>query len=274
MVCFQPLASVGQYDGVLENLAKEMQGRVTADRIGVWAFPEQQREAREHLSSEQAAERIAALTTFQAPRPLIVTVETKGEQQSAKLEFQLGLNHHLGSRLKHILGQYDVAIPQYLKTQGWRNFPPSAKNRVIESRDGGKAQILPPSANAIFVTPEIEAQIAPDIPPNIRELHGRAADEALYWRGCCQLSLRQYKTAAEDFEAFLVQVRNNQFNPPARYLAGVSAALDDRASRGAAFLRKVDKDDPHYRAARFLIRRWTESAEKTDAKVEPPMDAK
>ncbi len=270
LVCFQPLASVGQYDGVLESLIKEMQGLVAADRIGVWGFPERQREAREQLSPEQSAARIAALTTFQAPRPLIVTVKTEGDRQIPKLEFQLGSNHHLASRVKHILGHYDVAIPQYLKTQTWRRFPPSAKNRVIESRDGGKAQILPPAPDAIFVTPEIEAQIAQDIPLEIRELHGRAANEALYWRGCCQMSLGQYKTAAEDFEAFLVQVRNSPFTSPARYMAGVAAALDDRASRGAAFLRKIEKDDPNYRAARFLIHRWAES----DSKAEPPTDAK
>ena len=271
LFCFQPLASVGQYDGVLENVAKELKGLVAPDRIGVWSYPEQQREAREHLSPEQSEERIAALTTFQAPRPLIVTVEMKGDQQIPKLEFQRGQNLHLSSRLKHILGQYDVAIPQYLKTQGWRRFPPSARNRVIESRDGGKSQILPPAPNAIFVTPDIEEQLVSEIPQEIRELHGRAAEEAMYWRGGCQLSLGQYKTAAEDFEAFLVQVRSSSsLNTSARYLAGVAAALDDRTSRGAAFLRKIDQDDPNYRAARFLIRRWTEA----DAKAEPSKDVK
>lgn len=247
-IIFQPLVSVGSFEGVIDLVATAVKDQIPTENISVWMYSDERREQRESLSTEQLTGLKMLFDPFQAPRPLIIRPleEPKAGEAPVKLEFGKGWNYLLVARTEQLVGQTGDAISKYLKLQGWSRLPPT-----------------PPKAPA--VPPEAEAEVARMIPEDIQQLHARAAELALFWRASSQLSNGEYGTAASDFETYITRIDGGLFPTQARYLAGLSTALDGRWGRAAAFLSRVDKNDPQYRAARVLMRRWKALAEASDA---------
>lgn len=239
-VVFESLVSVDAIEGVMDGLQAVARDHGLTEPVGVWDYPEVQREARESLTDEQKAAFTKVGEAFAAPRPL--SVDVAADQTSVKLNFGSGWNHHRTARVQQLLGNYSEAIPMYLKLQGWRRVPPTPK---------GAMPITPASEPTVIEMLRTQT-------PDVVAMHEKAGSEALYWRGCCQISRGEYQVAASDLESYLQQVVYGSFEGPARYMAGVAAAMNGKLSRGSGFLRRIPKDDPQYFAARFLIRRWQE----------------
>lgn len=238
-VVFQPLVSVGPFEGVLDQVAAVVKDQLPAGSVGVWKYAEERREQREVLNAEQLAGLRELFDPFQAPRPLIIVPIEKPEAGKApvKLEFGKGWNHLLIARTKQLIGQSTESIPMYLKLQGWSRIPPTP-------------------SKGLAVPAEFEAEVTRLIPEDVQRLHGQAAELALFWRATCQLSLGEYGTAANDFETYLTRVARGTFPAQSRYLAGLATALKGNPSRALAFLSRIDASDSQYRAARILMKRW------------------
>ena len=249
---FEPLVSCGPFTGLAEIVSEYLSKVLPESRIGVWLYPEQQREARESVGKEtDQSERLAAMNdTFKVPQPIRVVMQPdEGNSGQQKLELNFGASwgtHHRG-RIDQIMGRPEEAIPAYLKVQNWRIMPPSPKDEPIP--------------------PALKPLVAQQLPDDVKARHLNAAEEAVIWRATCQLQKRAFSSAATDLENYLRQLQSRtsifpgQFKSEANYLAGIAMALSDNSRRGAAFLRKVDPEDSRYDAARWLAKRWTTQAE-------------
>ena len=251
----EPLADVYAY---VEAAAKS--SGVTTE-ITVWSYPETQREARESMSEGRQQQLTELAYLFQAPKPILVTKDKEKADDSngpdeLMISFLPSQYVHQAARIQQVTGHFENAIPDYMRLQLWRDFPPPAKNKVEESRNSDKKIVLPAAPNAVFVTPQVQAIVQPNLPPEILDLHRRAAAEASIWQAMCRLSLGKYGIAASDFERHLQLPPGAPFQEQARFLGGIATALDNRMSRGAAFLRRMPESDERYRAARFFMRRW------------------
>lgn len=244
-VIFQPLLSVGEFKGAIQEVSEALANQVSADQIGVWSYPELRREQVESLTSEQVASTHELFEPFQAPLPVILVPlkDPKPDEFEFEVKFGKGWKTLQKARVEQLIQQNSEAIQKYLSLQNWARIPPVP----------AKGQPIPPQR---------EADVVQRVPDEVKALHFRAAEMSFFWRASAQLSLGRFNTAAMDFEAYITRVGNGSFAAQAQYMAGLSTALEGRQSRGAAFMSRVGKDDPQYRAARYLIKRWKAAAEE------------
>ncbi len=252
-IIFEPLVSSGPFEGIVDLVSKHVSNLQPDIKVGVWLYPERQREARESLGKDkdQSARLDSLNETFKVAQPVRVgLIDDEKNAGQQKLEFTFGSSWgtHRGGRIDQILGRPEEAIPAYLKVQNWRNFPPSPKDESI--------------------APGLKAAAVQQLPEDVKKRHLDAAEEALIWRATCQIQKRAYESAAVDLEGYLRQLAtktySGRFRNEANYLAGISLALSGNSRRGAAFLRKVDPEDARHDVSKWLISRW--AAQNENAK--------
>ena len=249
---FEALVSCGPFEGLVEIVSEHLSKVLPESNVGVWLYPEQQREARESVGkdTDQSARLEMLNDTFKVPEPIRVGLkpdEKNPGQQKLELTFGASWGTHRRGRIDQIMGRPEQAIPAYLKVQNWRAMPPSPKD---ESIDVG-----------------LKTLVTQQLPNDVKARHLNAAEEAIIWRATCQLQKGAFSSAATDLEEYLRQLQSRasvytgRFKSEANYLAGIAMALSDNSRRGAAFLRKVDSEDSRYDASRWLANRWTTQAE-------------
>lgn len=249
---FEPLVSCGPFEGLTEIVSEHLSKVLPESSVGVWLYPERQREAREAVDKNtDQSERLAAMNdTFKVPQPIQVGLQPDEKNPGKqKLEFIFGASWgtHRRGRIDQVMGRPEQAIPAYLKVQNWRTMPPSPKDNAVD--------------------PRLKPLAVQQLPDDVKARHLNAAEEAIIWRATCQLQKRAYSSTATDLEDYLRQLQSRtsiypgRFKNEANYLAGIALALSDNSRRGAAFLRKVDPEDSRYDAARWLAKRWTTTAE-------------
>jgi hypothetical protein len=239
-VVYAPL--VGE-SGMIPLLTGALANQVAADRIRVWSYPDRQRQARESLSPEQQTALDAWNASLQVPYQ--ITVVTKPDQPAQLVVEPVGRQSQRVARVDQILGQAQKAIPRFLKVQGWRDVPPLTRNHPPIQKDA-----------------ETNEFIHSSLPENIRRDHAVAADQARFWRACCQLQQGKWTAAANDLESYFTAVKqgtglSGMFRNQAAYLCGVALAFDGKFSRAAAFMRLIPADDPAIHSARLLEKRWS-----------------
>ncbi len=252
---FDALVSCGPFEGLVEIVSKHLSKVQPESNVGVWLYPEQQREARESVSrNDDQSARLALLNdTFKVPQPIRVNSkldETNPGQQ--KLEFQFGASWgtHRRGRIDQVMGRPEHAIPAFLKVQDWRTMPPSPDDEPVD--------------------PRLKALAEQQLPDDVKTRHLNAAEEALFWRAQCQLQKGAYSSAASDLESYLRQLQSGpspypgQFRDEASYLAGFALAMSGNSRRGAAFMKNVDPKGPRYDASRWLVNRWTTQPDKAE----------
>jgi hypothetical protein len=250
---FESLVSCGPFEGQVEIVSDHLSKVLPDSRVGVWLYPEHQREARELVSGDkdQSVRLDSLRDTFKVPQPVSVGVvpdEKNPGQQKLKFLFGASWGTHRRGRIDQILGRPEQAIPAYLKVQNWRTMPPSPDDQPI---DAG-----------------LKARAAQQLPEEVKQRHLNAAEEALIWRATCQIQKGAYASAAVDLEGYVRQLSSatfpGRFRNEAYYLTGISLALSGNSSRGTAFLRKVAPEDSRYDVSKWLIKRWTSQKEKTE----------
>jgi hypothetical protein len=251
---FESLVSCGPFEGLIEIVSEHVTKVFPDSKIGVWLYPERQREARERLSSDQdQSARLASMRdTFKVPQPVSVEAvpdEKNPGQQKVEFLFGTSWRTHRRGRIDQILGRPKQAIPAYLKVQNWRTMPPSPDDQPIDSG--------------------LKARAVEQLPDEVKLRHRNAAEEAIIWRATSQLQKGAYSSAAVDLEGYIRQlpsgIFSGKFSNEALYLTGISLALSGNSSRGAAFLRKVSPEDSRYDISKYLIKRWTLRKEKEKA---------
>jgi len=244
-IIFEPLVACGPFEGIVDLVSKHVSNVLPEIKVGVWLYPERQREARESVNKDkdQSARLDSLDETFKVPQPVrvgLIDIEKNAGQQKLEFTFGSSWGTHRSGRIDQILGRPEEAIPAYLKVQNWRNFPPSPKDESI--------------------APELKAAAVQQLPEDVKKRHLDAAEEALIWRATCQIQKGAYESAAVDLEGYLRQLAtktySGQFRNEANYLAGISLALSGNSRRGAAFLRKVDPEDSRHDVSKWLINRW------------------
>lgn len=250
-IIFEALISCGPFEGIVEIVSKHLSKVLPEAKLGVWLYPEEQREARESVRQDKdQSKRLASLEdTFQVPQPVTAAmVPDKGNPGKQKLEIVVGTSWgtHRRSRVNQILGRPEEAIPAYLNVQNWRTLPPSPDDQPIDA--------------------QLRLAVAQQLPEDVKQRHQNAAEEAFVWRATCQIQKQAFASAAVTLEEYIRQsatgTHSGQFGNEANYLAGLSLALSGNSRRGAAFLRKVDSDNSRYDVARWLIARWAAQSEK------------
>ena len=250
-IIFEALISCGPFEGIVEIVSEHLSKVLPEAKLGVWLYPEEQREARESVRQDKdQSKRLASLEdTFLVPQPVTAAmVPDKGNPGKQKLEIVVGTSWgtHRRSRVNQILGRPEEAIPAYLNVQNWRTLPPSPDDQPIDAQS--------------------RSAVAQQLPEDVKQRHQNAAEEAFVWRATCQIQKQAFASAAVTLEEYIRQsatgTHSGQFGNEANYLAGLSLALSGNSRRGAAFLRKVDSDNSRYDVARWLIARWTAQSEK------------
>ena len=250
-IIFEALISCGPFEGIVEIVSEHLSKVLPEAKLGVWLYPEEQREARESVRQDKdQSKRLASLEdTFLVPQPVTAAmVPDKGNPGKQKLEIVVGTSWgtHRRSRVNQILGRPEEAIPAYLNVQNWRTLPPSPDDQPIDAQS--------------------RSAVAQQLPEDVKQRHQNAAEEAFVWRATCQIQKQAFASAAVTLEEYIRQsatgTHSGQFGNEANYLAGLSLALSGNSRRGAAFLRKVDSDNSRYDVARWLIARWAAQSEK------------
>ena len=246
-VVFEPLVAHGAFSdgGIIEITIESLQGRVTAESISIWDYPEAQRSARAQLSTEQSEQLKQLHEPMEAPRSFRIVGQD--------LEYSPGKQMQLQARVQQVLGFPRKAIPVYLRIQLWKDSAPKTKS-----------------------TPGIDPSLpgkAPALPPDVQRMHARAAIEALYWQATCQLELGKYGQAVSDFGRWIRTFgRRDQTGVVPRLFAqavllnGIAEARQGRLLPASAYLKQIPADDPRFQTARILIRRWQILEEQSEGK--------
>ena len=229
--------------GMIQLLTGALANQVAADRLRIWPYPEQRRQARESLSPEQQASLDAWDASLQVPYQ--ITLDTKPGQPAQLIVEPVGRQSQRVARVDQILGQAQKAIPRFLKVQGWRDIPPLTRNHSPIQKDAATNEFIRSS-----------------LPENIRRDHATAGEQARFWRACCQLQQGNWAAAAKDLESYITDVKrgaglSGMFRNQAAYLCGVALAFDGKFSRAAAFMRLIPADDSAIHSARLLEKRWS-----------------
>lgn len=245
---FEALVSCGPFEGLVEIVSEHLTKVHPESNVGVWLYPEQQREARESVDKDAGqSARLATLSdTFKVPQPIRVKLLTDEKiSGQPKLEFSFGASWgtHRRGRIDQIMGRPEHAIPAYLKVQNWRTMPPSPDDEPVNA--------------------SLKVRAEQQLPDELKARHLNAAEEAIIWRATCQLQKGAYSSAASDLESYLRQLQSRpsiypgRFKNEASYLAGFALAMSGNSRRGAAFMRNVDPEDSRYDASQWLVNRWT-----------------
>lgn len=235
---YEPLVGYGAFEeegGVYEIVSEAVAGLVPEGSVGVWGYPEAQRDAAEKLTAEQTAELNRMHEPMKAPRTYRQVPGTGNE--GPKIVFGAGRQLQLQARLKQILGEPQKAISIYLKIQTSRRSAPKADPQQL-------------------ILPKLEEQLANNFPQDVLDLHERAARTAMFWQATCQLQLNKLTAASTDFSRW-INVGSQERIGQAALLTAVSFARKGQFLSANGFLSRVPDGDPLHQTSQILKARWT-----------------
>ena len=232
----EPLVGYGAFEeagGVFEIVSEAVADLVPEGSVGVWAYPEAQRDAAEKLTPEQTAELSRMHEPMKAPRTYRQVLGDEGP----KIVFGAGRQLQLQARLKQILGEPQKAISIYVKIQTSRRTAPKADPQQA-------------------ILPELLENLANSFPEDVLKLHEKAAQDAIFWQATCQLQLNKLTAAGNDFSRWLLKVGSAERMGQAGVLTAITFARKGQFLSANGFLSRVPEGDPLYRTAQILKARW------------------
>ncbi len=214
-----------------------------ADQVGVWPFPEQQRQGQAHMTDAQKAAYRALQESLMVPTPLMQVQRTEDENGRPTLQMQFGAPEkiHLSKRIDQLLGKYADAIQGYLLIRLWKQMPPPRER--------------------MYVPDEVKPLIVQNIPERVQRPHRKAAEEAFYRIAVCQYELGDFPRAADTLKAFLDEYKQSDLLNSAKFLLASCYAALGQNDQAVATLKLIERDSPFRMAAIFLLRRWSKFAE-------------
>jgi hypothetical protein len=255
---FRPLVTAGDQDGSLDMIRDSVGSLIPAERIGVWGWPEERREARATMTAEQERQLKSLKSAFQTPLPIVKIgpelVVVNEQIRVPQLAVGTGWRQLLKARTRQLQGRTSDAIEIYTRIQGFSPLPPFADESVLGS--------LPPEVKSQFGSANvaIKTQLSFGLPEEIRLAHLLAGEAAEFWKAASQVEKRNWKSASSSLDLYLRNPNNRRFAGIARLLMAVSLANTEQNRRALAFLKSIESTDSEYAAAQYLMRRWASAS--------------
>jgi hypothetical protein len=217
-------------DGLFSRIAKQGNGRWKQSDISFWSYPEKALQSSATLAGIQRQKLQERHRPFDAPIEVVTDSETNRavrNEKTGQVLFDNPSRKQLKARIEHMMGRFDTVISRYQLL------------RVME---------LP---------------LPPDIPvsPIIRQVHGRAQDDAFFWTGVCQMEQGEFSTAAETLSGYIRRYGSRgAWTNHVIYLRSLSFAKSDKLAVALQILSaELEQNfiDPNVRLKyHFLINRW------------------
>ncbi|MBM80722.1 MAG: hypothetical protein CMJ78_09030 [Planctomycetaceae bacterium] len=283
MVIYDPVEDTDLGAGTVARIVDSCAEAWKAGDLSVWSFPEEQLVAAQDLSDKQTerlrilmhplevpvyienAVILVDLTTLdnRVVRARMIeegqvayTIEIPNTGQVVKIPkaqvkkldpialmtFTKPARFQYKTRAAQMQGDFGLAIKKYLSVQLWNELPPTQKG--------------------IFI-PDVERRIfISQLPTPIRDMHRRAAADALFWTGMAQYELGEYKSAEESLSRYVNRYPGGKWLNSVRYTAALSMAQRGKFEEAAKELRRITKAAPQSRGYLLLARRWESQASK------------
>lgn len=252
---YDPLVdgSVGQ--GIVTRVAEFSGASWSRSDIAVWKYPEDRSAGAVALDEQQQAEWERQQAAFQTPVP-IASID---EQTMTIKDFAPPQNRQMEARNAQLLGEYDTAVLRYLTIRLWGGMPPLLikKDPLLERRKDESAETHRRARDSYIEVPQpLRPRLASQTPPEILEAHRRAAEDASFWVGLCQMERGRFEEAANTFRTYLDQYRDGNWFAAAQYLRCVALARSDHLNDAIRELETADGDNPQSAGNQLLLRRW------------------
>ena len=266
--------------GLLTRVAETGAGYWSRDDISVWPYPEVQLEGFQNLDDGQKQRLAEQQSAFTAPIALEIDPDTllppAIDPKTGQPKFDYPRKRHQKARISQLCGDFKSAIISYISIRLWKGLPPMRipKDVITESRKeqarGRPDQTVDLAASDEFLPlPEgMRPFLSRMLPADIRKIHRKAAEDALFWSGACQIEQGNAKAASRTMYNYYwerYRYPNGAWTTQARYLRAISLAktgqydvpTDDVEKHGAVqVLKEAQSDDPRFDEFQILIRRW------------------
>lgn len=234
---YAPLNDIGNHPGLLSRAAGAGDGHWKKEDVVIWDYPDRQTSASRNRDQQAAIIQAARWLPFEGP------VEFSEETR------QLVSKHkEIKSRIAQLQGDGATAIRNYLLVQ----LDELPERIVIPQKEQpGKAPT--------------EAMTA-EVPKRELLMNLRAAEDAKYWMGICQMEIDQKKpqAAVETLSAYLGRYgQGGNWVIPAALFRGIALARDEKYALAVQslnqLLKSLPEDDPRRPQFELLVTRWRAS---------------
>ncbi|MSR56282.1 MAG: hypothetical protein EXS05_01235 [Planctomycetaceae bacterium] len=244
MVIADPLHDTADGPGLWSRVARSGGEFWSADRMGLWNYPETQLAAHAELDATRRDDLRALLAPFNAymtigqgqDGQLALTdrqqfLDPAGDMKlhgAIRIVRQTTVGAQRKARLKHLAGEFAEAVHEYQLVR-------QHSQEVVNLRQ----------------------------PPGISVPHQRAIDDAIFWTALCKFEQGEYRVAVDNLQRYRKQQNRDQeasWNRQCRYLLALSHAARKNYPEAIDELSAVEVDDPEFAGYQSLIRSWRAAA--------------
>lgn len=204
---------------------------------GIWPFPEEMLIKYENPTEQEKAFMSSVRQSFD----MIFGKVVKNKDDSQSVEEVKSDRVFLKSRTRHLIGDYDSAVPSYMKFR-------SGANKLRKQKNIGNS----PQASLAF----------------------QMGEQAHYWTGLCQFELENFEAAINTMENSLRDYPTGIQSGPARIVKALAEAKVNQLNEAIESFEGVPDTSPEYDLARYYIKRWKNVAKSEKVKVEEKPEMK
>jgi hypothetical protein len=220
VVVYTPLADVGARPGLRSRVESGGAGGWKKEDVSVWDYPDRQLAAVHHLGDQTKIVHDAFWLPFEGPvefefdaktmqfkiaqgttitslkggkpaRPQAGAIPAPGEENN-RVEVRHDSRVQLKARIAQLQGDFPQAIRKYLTVQ----LDELPDKLVLPEDIQERAKSLPPDKRP-------KGPLAIETPKREWFMNFRAAEDAKFWMGVCQLEQHEMSAAEETFEAYI-----------------------------------------------------------------------
>ncbi len=220
VVVYTPLTDVGARPGLRSRVENGGAGSWKKEDVSVWDYPDRQLSAVHHLGDQAKIAHDAFWLPFEGPvefefdpktmqfkiaqgttitsltggkpaRPQAGAIPAPGEENN-RVEVRHDSRVELKARIAQLQGDFPQAIRKYLTVQ----LDELPQQMVLPDDIQERAKSLPPDKRP-------KGPLAIATPKREFIMNFRAAEDAKFWMGVCQLEQHEMSSAEETFEAYI-----------------------------------------------------------------------
>jgi hypothetical protein len=262
---YAPLSDMGSRPGLISRVIAAGAGLWTKENVAIWDYPDRQMAAVNHLDQQAAEIREFRWLPFSGP------VSVEFEKETPTLKVNSGNRKQIKSRISQLEGDCAGAIRNYLLVQldelpQLIPLPPEMQASMRQKQDPAHQQ---------------EGTMAVPVPKLAFAMNYRAAEDAKFWMGVCQLQQNMLEPAAETLDAYWRRyLDGGKWIPQAGLLRGLALAKSGKYALAVQqmneLLRAIPEDEPRRAAFELFATRWRaarDAASGTTAKPAAPEQA-
>ncbi len=270
--------------GLLSRMNDFKDGLSTSAELAIWRFPEERLDSYANLDEGQKSRLRVRSQPLDASRPIVsakqfvILKDGKGgianwvitgddgttlmlefagrkmpvpadeisrDRIKLKLSFGPPRRQLFQTRIEQILCDYSKATTKYVPIRLWNRLPPAGEGVKIPEKD--------------------KAYYEAHLPSEIRTMHKKAAENALFWMATCQFEKRDFQAASETLKLYLSRHENGKWSSATRFLLAMTYLVSDRLTDAIEVLEQTETTDPQRDGFELLIRRWKTISKRTAA---------